>query len=258
MGGAKVPIRDIRPERLTWNDGFLNRPNLPREATLTSKGVVEIIKSGKLSTSLPRGLRIEANRTPSRKYLLPGRCHGWLCNVSSVGRQYGLPLTPLEIHTMVHVVCAVSMYCFWLKVSKCLVNKFQEFQSGVGSLTPHTEATRCPRAGNCEPCWMGRPLGSHGPNVLLPRREPLLMGAASQLSSSEIFSKDWMDMCPGSENQSGPCWIGPSDTVTTLHPGDALISGFGYDNDENLKVTQLDVLRWTRAAREIHRQVGEI
>jgi hypothetical protein len=32
-------------------------------------------------------------------------------------RVYGLPLTLLEIHTMVHVICAVAMYALWFEVS---------------------------------------------------------------------------------------------------------------------------------------------
>ena len=36
------------------------------------------------------------------------------CSARKVG---GYPLTLLEIHTFVHVVCAVALYAFWLKVS---------------------------------------------------------------------------------------------------------------------------------------------
>ncbi len=44
-------------------------------------------------------------------------------------RAYGLPFTLLEVHTMVHVICAVAMYALWFKVSpQCAV------MDGVGSI----------------------------------------------------------------------------------------------------------------------------
>jgi hypothetical protein len=42
---------------------------------------------------------------------------GWMVIQCTARRAYGLPLTLLEVHTMVHVVCALIMYLFWIKVS---------------------------------------------------------------------------------------------------------------------------------------------
>ena len=36
----------------------------------------------------------------------------------------GYPLVLLEVHTMVHVVCALSMYAFWLEVSLEIPSEF--------------------------------------------------------------------------------------------------------------------------------------
>lgn len=41
----------------------------------------------------------------------------WMATQCITRRAYGLPLTLLEIHTMVHVVCALTMYFFWFYVS---------------------------------------------------------------------------------------------------------------------------------------------
>jgi hypothetical protein len=41
----------------------------------------------------------------------------WMATQCITRRAYGLPLTLLEIHTMVHVICALTMYSFWFYVS---------------------------------------------------------------------------------------------------------------------------------------------
>lgn len=40
----------------------------------------------------------------------------WMAVQCITRRALGLPLTILEVHTMVHVLCAAVMYAFWLKV----------------------------------------------------------------------------------------------------------------------------------------------
>lgn len=116
IGGAKVHIRDVCPKVITWQNGFPTRPHLPREATLTPKAVVEIIRSG-YTIDIPSG-RIEdqSKQDAFQKILVAGQVL-WMALQCAVRKCYGLPLTLLEVHTMVHVVCALSMYCFWLKVS---------------------------------------------------------------------------------------------------------------------------------------------
>lgn len=41
---------------------------------------------------------------------------GWMAMQCVTRKIYGLPLCLLELHTMVHVVCAVIMYAFWMEV----------------------------------------------------------------------------------------------------------------------------------------------
>jgi hypothetical protein len=41
----------------------------------------------------------------------------WLALQCVTRRAYGLPLTLLEVHTMVGVVCAIILYIFWFEVS---------------------------------------------------------------------------------------------------------------------------------------------
>ncbi|KAK4160306.1 hypothetical protein QBC43DRAFT_293033, partial [Cladorrhinum sp. PSN259] len=40
---------------------------------------------------------------------------GWMALQCIARKIYGLPLSLLELHTMVHVVCAILMYAFWLE-----------------------------------------------------------------------------------------------------------------------------------------------
>jgi hypothetical protein len=42
----------------------------------------------------------------------------WMLIQCSARKAAGYPLTLLEIHTFVHVVCAIALYALWLKVSK--------------------------------------------------------------------------------------------------------------------------------------------
>ena len=45
---------------------------------------------------------------------------GWMALQCITRKVYGLPITLLELHTMVHVVCAIIMYAFWFKVRQIL------------------------------------------------------------------------------------------------------------------------------------------
>ena len=42
----------------------------------------------------------------------------WMLVECIARKAAGLPLTLLEIHTFVHVVCAISLYAFWFKVRR--------------------------------------------------------------------------------------------------------------------------------------------
>ena len=41
----------------------------------------------------------------------------WFVSRCVVGKLIGFPLAFIEVHTMVHVVCALAMYALWWKVS---------------------------------------------------------------------------------------------------------------------------------------------
>lgn len=43
----------------------------------------------------------------------------WMATQCIARTAYGLPICLLELHTMVHVICALAMYGFWFKVSPC-------------------------------------------------------------------------------------------------------------------------------------------
>lgn len=117
MGGIKVHVREICPERLRWYRGFLTHPPIPEHATLTAKGVIRLYKAGHNINISGETIKDRSKQNTLQKCFLVGQV-GWMALQCVVRKHYGLPLTLLEVHTMVHVVCTMTMYAFWLKVSR--------------------------------------------------------------------------------------------------------------------------------------------
>ncbi|ROW00019.1 hypothetical protein VPNG_08358 [Cytospora leucostoma] len=238
MGGAKVHIRNFCPKVVTWNNRFPIRPHLPREATLTPKAVAEVIRSGHKIDIPSERIEDRSKQDAFQKILVAGQV-SWMALQCVVRRCYGLPLTLLEVHTMVHVVCAISMYCFWLK-------KPQDV---------HEPEVVSPAGWTDLLALMAQSSFFHEENFSLYA----LPANTQRSNSSEIFDETWTDKWPKSDSYSGPRWIEPSEIgVTILRPGDALIPGLGYRGGKNVEVSEVDILRWTRAAREINQRSWRI
>ena len=84
-------------------------------ATLTSKAVLELARQGKFLDISPEVIedRSKANRVG--KGLVCAQVTWFVAQcIARAAARY--PLVLLEVHTMVHVVCALFMYILWWKV----------------------------------------------------------------------------------------------------------------------------------------------
>lgn len=115
MGGVKVPVRHLCPEKLVWHGTTLNQ-TIPKEVTLTTKGVLLLIKSG-YDVGVSKVKIEDRSKQDTVQKLLVATQATWMAAQCAARPLYGLPLSLLEIHTMIHVLCAMFLYAFWLKVS---------------------------------------------------------------------------------------------------------------------------------------------
>lgn len=112
MGG--VELKSIHPDLFTSNG---QRPSL----SVSPKMML-------WSAKLDRRMRVERKRIQDKsKADLLQKClvlfqATWMAVQCIARRVLGLPLTILEVHTMVHVLCAAVMYAFWLKVRGLVSN----------------------------------------------------------------------------------------------------------------------------------------
>lgn len=84
---------------------------------LTADGVLELARLGRFADIYipPEQIEDKSKASVLQKVLII--CQVLWMVIQSVSRKiYGLPLTLLEIHTMVHVFCALLMYAFWFSV----------------------------------------------------------------------------------------------------------------------------------------------
>ncbi|OLN82043.1 hypothetical protein CCHL11_08676 [Colletotrichum chlorophyti] len=110
MGGFQVPLDDIQPgPQLSWIDRQYDR--LP----LSPQGFLKLIEHGgfdeETMLKAPRlGDRSKANVFQKALVLTQVL---WMAIQCAVRKAQGLPVTLLEIHTLVHVVCTVVLYAVW-------------------------------------------------------------------------------------------------------------------------------------------------
>jgi hypothetical protein len=104
MGGLVVDIRDL-------SDDY-------KEVTLTTEGVRMLAE---FERYFPPEVTQDTIQDKSKAGLIQKGLViiqvGWMVIQCIARRAYGLPLTLLEVHTLVHVVCALIMYLFWIEVS---------------------------------------------------------------------------------------------------------------------------------------------
>jgi hypothetical protein len=83
--------------------------------TLSIKGVKELAKQNIDAVKVSRSSIDDRSKADLLQKGLVLLQVTWMAVQCIARKAYGLPITLLELHTMVHVVCAFSMYAFWLK-----------------------------------------------------------------------------------------------------------------------------------------------
>jgi hypothetical protein len=102
MGGLRVSIDEMSDVKETLY--------------LSSEGILQLAKAGHF-VGIPESKIDDRSKANITQKLLIVTQVLWM-GIQCVARKVvGLPLTLLEVHTMTHVICALFMYAFWLKVS---------------------------------------------------------------------------------------------------------------------------------------------
>lgn len=107
MGGFVVDIHDVDNLERHWSG--------PTQATLTSHGIAVLAFEGHYFDVSPDTISDKSKATIIGKSLVCVQVT-WMVMQCIARKVAGYPLTLLEIHTMVHVVCALLLYTFWFEV----------------------------------------------------------------------------------------------------------------------------------------------
>ncbi|KAK3986510.1 hypothetical protein QBC44DRAFT_402415 [Cladorrhinum sp. PSN332] len=95
----------------------INWPHAPvvTSRILSATGVKALADQDVDFVRVPRSLIIDRSKADNLQKALILFQVGWMALQCAARKFYGLPLCLLELHTMVHVVCAILMYTFWLE-----------------------------------------------------------------------------------------------------------------------------------------------
>ena len=85
--------------------------------TLSAKGVYQLAKCGHFVNIPDAKIQDKSKSNELQKCLVVFQV-AWMAMQCIARKSYGLPLTLLEVHTMVHVVCALLLYICWFRVCK--------------------------------------------------------------------------------------------------------------------------------------------
>ncbi|KAK0735362.1 hypothetical protein B0T21DRAFT_367587, partial [Apiosordaria backusii] len=114
MGGLEVAVEDIEPKH-----SDKAAPGTPHSGRLrlTSSGVLQLAKQGHF-IFLPEGRISDKSKADIvQKTVVMGQVL-WMALQCTVRGVFGLPLTLLEVHTMVHVVCSLVIFVLWIRKPK--------------------------------------------------------------------------------------------------------------------------------------------
>ena len=126
MGGLRIPLTELS-EMISFEDmDNRDRQRLVKVAAddrlnasliITTAGILELTKSDHWIYTTEAAIDDKSKANPVQKSLILLQVL-WMATQCISRTSYGLPLTLLELHTMVHVVCAVTLYFFWFRVSE--------------------------------------------------------------------------------------------------------------------------------------------
>ncbi|KAK4224112.1 hypothetical protein QBC38DRAFT_26630 [Podospora fimiseda] len=94
--------------------GWPKHPNIKRQ-TLAPAGVNRLADYDANFVRVPRQLILDRSKADTIQKALILFQVGWMVVQCAARKMAGLPLCLLELHTMVHVVCAIVMYIFWFE-----------------------------------------------------------------------------------------------------------------------------------------------
>ncbi|KAK4181547.1 hypothetical protein QBC36DRAFT_364454 [Triangularia setosa] len=114
MGGLEVAVEDIEPKHS--DKTALGMPHSGR-LRLTSSGVLQLAKQGHFIFLPESRISDKSKADVVQKTVVMGQVL-WMALQCTVRGVFGLPLTLLEVHTMVHVVCALVIFVLWIRKPK--------------------------------------------------------------------------------------------------------------------------------------------
>ncbi len=129
MGGLKAPIKDIfslnydRHEYQIIPDDDRGAERI-ENATLTTHGVLSLARLG-CFIPIPSSKIDDKSKSSLIQKCLVSIQLSWMVIQCVVRAAYGLPVTLLEVHTMVHALCALAIYGFWIRVCRLFRTVFQ-------------------------------------------------------------------------------------------------------------------------------------
>lgn len=123
MGGLRIHVSDLEP-LISSPDmrSYAMQPELHNKLTspgstivLTTIGTQSLAKKGMWFYVSGEDIKNKSKANTIQKALVMLQV-SWMFFQCIVRKVCGLPLTLLELHTMVHVFCAFLMYIFWFNV----------------------------------------------------------------------------------------------------------------------------------------------
>ncbi|KLU90681.1 hypothetical protein MAPG_10533 [Magnaporthiopsis poae ATCC 64411] len=122
LGGAAVSIKDICPTKKEREKLSEGKPLRPIDETedgtglyrLTPEAVYELAKMGHFLYIRPEIINDKSKHNAIQKALILVQVC-WMLVQCVVRKAYNLPLTLLELHTVVHILCALVIYAMWWK-----------------------------------------------------------------------------------------------------------------------------------------------
>ncbi|KAK3943220.1 hypothetical protein QBC46DRAFT_377836 [Diplogelasinospora grovesii] len=204
MGGMQVPIDDLCDKHDEQDHGQL--------MTLSYKGVWQLAKLGHFLPASDAMIDDRSKASVLQKCLVLLQV-SWMALNCVIRRAYGLPLTLLEIHTMVHVVCAAVMYAFLfekpLDILEPEVLDSSSWQNALALMVQLSSETECypltvyPRQSASQEPVIAKELNSKG----------VLVDSIDNQTGEPIYVR-WMQLPDriGQRWRAGdvlPCGLGP-------------------------------------------------
>ncbi|KAK8068565.1 hypothetical protein PG996_007677 [Apiospora saccharicola] len=114
MGGLQVSLDHLKEKETRKSRIFGEILDHDCRKTISAAGVVTLAQAGKFIYVSPDSITDRSKANSIQKSLVFIQIV-WMALQCIFRHVYGLPLTLLEIHTLVHVASAFFMYCFWFK-----------------------------------------------------------------------------------------------------------------------------------------------